>query len=50
MAPSSRLFLRKGGDEAILSEGSFHDGFKELEKLPLREQRRKMKESMAKVW
>ena len=35
---------------AILSEGSFINGLEEFEKLPLREQRRKMKEAMAKVW
>ena len=50
LAPNSGSFLRRGGDEAILSEGNFLDGLEEFEKLPLREQRRKMKKTMTKVW
>jgi len=41
----SGLFLRRGGDVAILSEESILDGLEEFEKFPLRE----MKEAMENV-
>ena len=41
-ALSLRMFLRRSGDEAILTEESFLDGLKKFKRLPLGEQRRKM--------
>ena len=46
---SSELFLRRGDEVAVLSKGRFLDGLEEFEKFPLREQKKRMKRTMAKV-
>jgi len=43
------MLLRKNDDVVVLGEGNFHVKLEEFDRLPLTDQKRKMKKSMIKV-